>query len=105
MFLDLICSTLHFSALNSYFLIRNKYLSNTTIYLDPSVLFLLIMVDIEYCTKVWAPVFRYGNWSVILKLVGIQRRVTKLIKRVKDYSYNKRLLKLGLTTLIEVPVV
>ena len=31
--------------------------------------------------------------------MGIQRRVTKLIKRVKDYSCRKRLEKLGWTNL------
>ena len=43
-------------------------------------------------------VFKHGNWSVILRLESIQRRVTKIIKRVKDYSYRERLEKLGLTT-------
>ena len=37
----------------------------------------------------------------IVRLEGIQRRVTKLIKRVKDYSYIERLEKLGLTTFLE----
>ena len=32
---------------------------------------------------------------------GIQKRVTKLLKRVKDYSYCERLDKLGLTALRE----
>ena len=32
-----------------------------------------------------------GNWSVILRLDGIQRRMTKIIKQVKDYSYWERL--------------
>ena len=42
------------------------------------------------CTQVWAQVLRHGNRSVILKLEGIQRRETKLIKRVNDYSYRER---------------
>ena len=54
-----------------------------------------------YCTQVWATVSRHGNWSVILILQSIQRRMTKLIKRVKDYSYGERLKILGLTNLLE----
>ena len=38
---------------------------------------------------------------VILRLESIKRRVTKIIKKVKDYSYRERLEKLGLTTLLE----
>ena len=34
----------------------------------------------EYCTQSWAPLLRHGNWNVILRLEGIQRRVTKIIK-------------------------
>ena len=36
----------------------------------------------------------------ILRLEGIKRKVTK-IKRIKDYSYWKRLGNLGFTTLLE----
>ena len=45
----------------------------------------------EYWTQAWTPVLRHGNWSVILRLEGIQRRVTKIIKNVKDYSFKERL--------------
>ena len=41
--------------------------------------------QIEYCSQSWAPVYRHGNWSVMLRLEGIQRRERKLIKRVKYY--------------------
>ena len=47
------------------------------------------------------PVFRHGNWSVILRLEGIQQRVTKLIKIVKDYNFRQRLEKLRLMSLLE----
>ena len=60
-----------------------------------------LKIRIEYCTQVWASLLRHGNWNVISRLDGIQKRVTKIIKRVKDYSYKERLEKLGLTTLIE----
>ena len=56
---------------------------------------------IEYCTQAWVPVWRHENWSVILKLECIPRRVTEIIKRVKDYSYRERLEKLALTILQE----
>ena len=36
-----------------------------------------------------------------MRLDGIQRRVTKLIKRVKDYSYGGEIGEIGLTTLLE----
>ena len=45
---------------------------------------------------------KHGNWSVILKRArGIQKRVTEIIKRVKDCSYRERLEESGLTTLLE----
>ena len=47
-----------------------------------------ISLYIEYSTL--APVSRHGNQSAILRLEGIQR-VTKIIKRVKDYSNRERL--------------
>ena len=56
---------------------------------------------VEHCTQAWAPVSRHGNWRVVLSLERIQRRVTKIIKKEKDYSYRERLEKLGLTTLLE----
>ena len=48
-----------------------------------------------------ASVLRYGNWSSVVRLEGIQRRVTKIIKRVKDYSYRERFEKFGLITSLE----
>ena len=42
--------------------------------------------------------FRHKNWIVMLILEGIQRRVTKIIKRAKNYSHQKRLERFGLTT-------
>ena len=39
---------------------------------------------------------KYGNWSVILRLEGIQRRMRK-----QGYSYWERLEKLRLATLLE----
>ena len=61
----------------------------------------LIRPHIEYCTQAWAPVARHGNWNLILKLEGVQRRVTKVIKSLGDLSYKERLERLNLTTLLE----
>ena len=55
----------------------------------------LIRPHIEYC----ASVSKNGDLSVIWRLEGIQRKLTKIIKRVKDYSYRERLKELRLTTL------
>ena len=61
----------------------------------------LIRPHLEYCTQAWAPVARHGNWSLILKLESVQRKVTRLISDLKDLSYKERLESLGLTTLLE----
>ena len=42
---------------------------------------------------------RHGNWSV--RLLSIQKRVTKLIKRVEKISNRERSEKLGLITLLK----
>ena len=47
---------------------------------------------------------RYGNWNVMLRLEGIQRRVTKIIKRLKDYSYKERLKKCESINLLEIRI-
>ena len=44
---------------------------------------------------------RFGNWAVMLRLKDIRKRVIKVIKRVKDYSYWERLEKIGLPTFLE----
>ena len=44
---------------------------------------------------------RHENSSVLLKLEDVQRIVTQIIKKVKDYSYMERLEELGLTNLLE----
>ena len=62
---------------------------------------ILLRLHLEYCTQAWASVSRHGNWCVIMRLKDIQKRVRKIIKRVKDYIYRERLYKLGLTTLLE----
>ena len=60
----------------------------------------LIISHIKYCILTRNTVFRQRKLNVILKLEGIQRRVIKIIKNVKDYSYRERLEKLGLIPLL-----
>ena len=55
----------------------------------------------EHCTQAWALVSRHGHLRVIVKLKSTQRRVTKIITGVKDYSNWERLEKLISTTFLE----
>ena len=52
-------------------------------------------------TQARASVSVHGDWSVVLRFEIIQKRVTKIIKGVKNHSYKERSEKLGLTTLLE----
>lgn len=61
----------------------------------------LIRPHVEYCTQAWAPVARHGNWSMILKLEGVQRKITRIVHGLGELSYKNRLETLGLTTLLE----
>ena len=47
----------------------------------------LIRPHLEYCTQAWAPISTHGNCSVILRLESIQKRVTKIIKKVKKLEF------------------
>ena len=42
----------------------------------------LIRPHFEYCVQLWKPVPEHGNWSLILKLEGVQRRFTRIIDGV-----------------------
>ena len=61
----------------------------------------LIRPHLEYCVQLWNPVAEHGNWSLILKLEGVQRRFTRMIDGVGLLPYSERLEILKLTTLIE----
>ena len=61
----------------------------------------MIRPHLEYCVQVWAPRSRYGNRKVIMKLENCQRKFTKSVRGLEDLSYRDRLIKLGLTTLLE----
>ena len=55
----------------------------------------------EYCTHALAPVSTHKNWNIIVRLEGIEGRVTKMRKEIKDYSNRKRVEKLEIRNLLE----
>ena len=59
----------------------------------------LIRPNLEYCVQLWNPVHEHGNWSVILRIEGVQRRFTRMINGIGLLPYSERLEILGLTTL------
>lgn len=61
----------------------------------------LMRPQLEYCVQVWAPTPRMGNWTYIMCLENCQRKLTKRIEGFGLLSYQERLSKLGLTTLLE----
>ena len=61
----------------------------------------LICPHIEYCIQLWSPGPAYANWSMILKIEGVQRRFTRMINDIGLLPYSERLDILGLTTLVE----
>ena len=50
----------------------------------------LIRPHLEYCVQLWNPVPEHGNWSLILKLEGVQRRFTRMIDGVGLLPYSER---------------
>ena len=61
----------------------------------------LIRPHLEYCVQLWNPAPEHGNWSLILRIEGVQRRFTRMIDGVGQLPYSERLEILKLTTLIE----
>ena len=61
----------------------------------------LIRPHLEYCVQVWSPYPRYGNWETIKSIENGQRMFTRLIDGIGLLSYEERLHKLNLTTLLE----
>ena len=55
----------------------------------------LIRPVLEYCSTVWAPMYR----NQTNEIEKIQRRATKLVKNMHNLSYGDRLRNLGLETL------
>ena len=63
----------------------------------------LIHPHLEYCIQLWSPALGYENWSMILKIEGVQRQFTQIINDIGLLPYSERLdiLGLWLTTLVE----
>ena len=61
----------------------------------------LIRPHLEYCVQLWNPAPEHGNWSLIIKIEGVQRRFTRMIDEVGLLPYSERLEILKLTTLTE----
>ena len=61
----------------------------------------LIQNHLEYCGQVWAPKTRHGNWKTILDIEAVQRTFTRIVDEMENLSYENRLKKLGMTTLLE----
>ena len=61
----------------------------------------VIRPHIEYCTQLWSPTAKHGNWAQIMEIENVQRRFTRLIDDVGTLPYSGRLQALKLTTLAE----
>ena len=61
----------------------------------------LIRPHLEYCVQLWSPYPRYGNWGIIMSIENVQRTFTRLIDEIGLLTYEERLKKLNLTTLLE----
>ena len=56
----------------------------------------LVRPLLEYCNTVWYPTFKKDSRAI----ESVQRKATKLVKYMKNWSYPERLLELGLPTMI-----
>ena len=61
----------------------------------------MIRPHLEFCVQLWSPLPAHGNWSNILAIENVQRKFTRAIDGIGLLSYENRLKKLGLTTLLE----
>ena len=61
----------------------------------------LIRPNLEYCVQLWNRVHEHGNWSIILRIEGVQQQFTQMINGIGLLPYSERLEILGLTTLAE----
>ena len=61
----------------------------------------VIRPHLEYCTQLWSPTAKHGNWAQIIEIENVQRRFTRLIDDLGTLPYSERLRALKLTTLAE----
>ena len=61
----------------------------------------IIRPHLEYCVQLWNPDACQGNWKIIRDIEKVQRDFTRRINDIGLLSYHERLLKCGLTTLVE----
>ena len=61
----------------------------------------LIRPHLEYCVQLWSPLPKHGNWGLILDIENVQRSFTRMIDGIGLLTYEERLNKLDLTTLLE----
>ena len=61
----------------------------------------MIRPHLEYCVQLWSPLPAHGNWTTILAIENVQRTFTRPIDGLGLLTYEERLEKLGLTTLLE----
>ena len=81
------------------------WVSRSVISREPEVMLniykTMIRPFLEYCVQLWSPLPVHGNWGLILAIEDIQRRFTRMINGIGLLSYENRLKKLNLTTLLE----
>ena len=61
----------------------------------------MIRPHLEYCVQLWSPLPAHGSWATILAIENVQRTFTRAIDGLGLLTYENRLKKLGLTTLLE----
>lgn len=61
----------------------------------------IIRPHLEYCTQLWSPAAKHGNWADIINLENVQRRFTRLVDGIGTLPYSTRLEEMKLTTLAE----
>ncbi len=49
----------------------------------------LVRPHLEYCVQLWNPAAEYGNWSLIMRIEGVQRRFTRMIEGVGLYFHTR----------------
>ena len=82
----------------TFYLAYYKYLSQrfkSRSAMLPNPNLVIVRPHFDYCVQAWRPHYR----NDIDKLEKVQRRATKMVEGLEDYSYEDRLRILGLTTL------